>query len=131
MGKLTARKQEHDERPDEPAPRQESEQDDEHEKESGDLSLGTRERGVEDVPAVVENRSEPNEGAERPDSDRWRRSGQEMGRRHVHLVMARRQVVTHLVTKQDGEEREREGKPGRPATKEGEVPGCRIVEHPE
>src|SRR5437762_3186963 len=101
MGKLTARKQEHDERPDEPAPREESEQDDDHEKEPGDRSCRA---DVEELSAVVENRTESNERAERSDPDRRRRSRQEVRRRHIHLVVSRGQIVTQLVTEKNGEE---------------------------
>src|SRR2546422_11472749 len=39
--------------------------------------------------------------------------------------------MPHLMTEEDGEERERERKPARPATQEREVPGGRIEEHSE
>ena len=73
----------------------------ERDDEAGDRS---RRADVEQLPAVVQNRAEPNEGTERPDSDGRRRSRKEMGRRHIHLVPARGQIVTHLVTQEDGEE---------------------------
>ena len=77
----------------------------ERDDETGDRS---RRADVEQLPAVVQNRAESDEGTERPDSDGRRRSRKEMGRRHIHLVLARGQIVTHLVTKEDGEEWERE-----------------------
>src|SRR6267143_1628640 len=100
----------------------------ERDDEARDRSCGA---DVEELSAVVENRAEPNEGAECPDPDGCRRSGNEERRRHIYLIATRREIMTHLVTKEDAEEWQRERKPGHPASKKSEVPGGRIVEHAE
>ena len=58
------------------------------------------------VAAVGENRAQPNERAQRADPDRRGGPGQEVRRRNVQVIAARREVVPQLVTEENGEERQ-------------------------
>src|SRR5207237_9982439 len=82
---------------------------------------------VEELAAIVHDRTEPDEGPQRSDAEGRRKTRQEKRRRYVDLVAPRGDVMAELVRQQNCEERQREQQAAGQGMKERcSVPGARM-----
>src|SRR6266853_869129 len=68
---------------------------------------------VEQLTAVGKHRAKPDERPHGPDERRHEWHGDEVRGRNIEVVTPRREVVSQLMTQQNGEQRQREGQPCR------------------